>query len=219
VLFVAIKTKVVALHTRVGLDGVVAKQSSRKLWAEFVRNGKSGSGRSNLPARVDRRPVEGLILGVDPSLRGTGLALLEARGATAVLLHSEVLRFPSAWRTEECLGGISRRVDQLLQDYPVTAAAVEEAIYVQNYRTALILGAARGASIAAIVLRGVPIHEYPPLRIKQALVGYGRASKEQVRRTLCQVVGGATEKLSLDESDATAVAACYWMTGRFNEGV
>ncbi|MFP4352846.1 MAG: crossover junction endodeoxyribonuclease RuvC [Puniceicoccaceae bacterium] len=196
----------------------MAKQSSRKLWTEFVRNGKNRPGRPALPARVDRRPVEGLILGVDPSLRGTGLALLEARGATAALLHSEVLRFPSAWKTADCLGGISRRVDQLLQDHPVTAAAVEEAIYVQNYRTALILGAARGALIAAIVLRGVPIHEYPPLRIKQALVGYGRASKEQVRRTLCQVVGGATETLSLDESDATAVAACYWMTGRFNEG-
>lgn len=177
-----------------------------------MRTGGPSARKRTVPDRADRRRAEGIILGVDPSLRGTGLAVLEAGGKSAALLHSEVLRFPAAWRTEECLGGISRRVDDLLGRYAFTAAAVEEAIYVQNYRTALTLGAARGAAIAAVVLRGVPIREYPPLRIKQALVGYGRASKEQVRRTLCQMVGGASERLSLDESDAAAAAVCHWLT-------
>ncbi len=190
----------------------MARKSNRKLWADFVKNGETSPDRRPAPARVDRRRAAGLILGVDPSLRGTGLAVLEADPKTAALRHSEVLRFPPAWKTEDCIGGISRRIDQVLQDYAITAAAVEGAIYVQNYQTALTLGAARGAAIAAIVLRGIPIHEYPPLRIKQALVGYGRASKEQVRRTVCQLVAGATEKLSLDESDASATAICHWLT-------
>lgn len=165
---------------------------------------------------MDRSRFEGLILGVDPSLRGTGLAVLETNQKAAVLKHSEVLRFPPSWKTEECIGGISQRIDQLLQKFAIELAAIEEAIYVQNYRTALTLGAARGSAIAAIVLRGVTIREYPPLRIKQALVGYGRASKEQVRRTLCQMVSGVTEKISLDESDAAAAAACHWLTGGGN---
>jgi crossover junction endodeoxyribonuclease RuvC len=153
-----------------------------------------------------------LILGVDPSLRGTGVAVIEAKGKSATLLHSEVFRFPPADKTEACIGEISRRIDRILQDYPIKVAAIEAAIYVQNYRTALILGAARGSAIAAMVLRGVAIHEYPPLRIKQAVVGYGRASKEQLRSTLVQMVNGATEEMSLDESDATATAICHWLT-------
>lgn len=191
----------------------MAKVSSRKLWADYVRNGGTGPAHAAQPERVDRRRADGLLLGVDPSLRGTGVAVLEARGQVLSLVHSETLRFPSAWPTEDCIGEISRRIDGILRDHAITVAAVEEAIYVQNYRTALTLGAARGSAIAALVLRGIPLREYPPLRIKQALVGYGRASKEQVRRTLCQLVSGAREDLALDESDAAAVATCHWLTG------
>lgn len=193
----------------------MARKSNGKLWAEFVRSGGSGPRKTaTTPRTVDRSLVEGLILGVDPSLRGTGVAIVEAKGRQATLLHSEVFRFPPSWKTEGCIGEISRRMDRILQDFPIKVAAVEEAIYVQNYRTALTLGAARGSAIAAMVLRGVEINEYPPLRIKQALVGYGRASKEQVRRTLVQMVAGATEKLSLDESDAVATAICHWLTSQ-----
>lgn len=192
---------------------MMARASNGKLWAEFVREGGKSSGNSATGlGRVDRSLADGLILGVDPSLRGTGVAVVETCGKTATLLHSEVFRFPPSWKTEGCIGEISRRLDRLLQDFPITVASVEEAIYVQNYRTALTLGAARGSAIAAMVLRGLEIHEYPPLRIKQALVGYGRASKEQVRRTLVQMVRGATEKISLDESDAIATAVCHWLT-------
>ncbi|MGE9289954.1 MAG: crossover junction endodeoxyribonuclease RuvC [Puniceicoccales bacterium] len=192
----------------------MAKKSNGKLWAEFVRNGGTASKRSSTPERVDRRTVDGLVLGVDPSLRGTGIAVVETKGRQATLLHSEVFRFPPSYKTEGCIGEISRRIDRILQDFPIKIAAVEEAIYVQNYRTALTLGAARGSAIAAMVLRGVEIHEYPPLRIKQAVVGYGRASKEQLRKTLCQMVAGMSEKISLDESDATATAVCHWLTSK-----
>jgi len=190
----------------------MTKSSNGKLWGDFVRGGGRIGVQHPQERQVDRSLVSGLILGVDPSLRGTGVAVIEAEGKKATLLHSEVFRFPPSWKTEGCLGEISRRIDRILQDYPISTAAVEEAIYVQNYRTALTLGAARGSAIAAMVLRGVEINEYPPLRIKQALVGYGRASKEQVRRTLVQMVAGVTEKISLDESDAAATAICHWLT-------
>ncbi len=192
----------------------MARKTNGKLWAEFVRNGGNASKSSSAPQRIDRRPADGVILGVDPSLRGTGIAVLETKGKVATLLHSEVFRFPASYKTEGCIGEISRRIDRVLQDFPVKIAAIEEAIYVQNYRTALTLGAARGSAIAAMVLRGVEINEYPPLRIKQAVVGYGRASKEQLRSTLIQMVAGVTEKISLDESDAVATAMCHWLTSQ-----
>src|SRR5690606_38364639 len=93
----------------------------------------------------------------------------------------------------------------------VAHVAVEETIYVQNFRTAQILGMARGAAISAAAMRGLPIHEYSPLRIKQAVVGYGRASKEQITSQMKGLLHLA-HALPFDESDAAAVAACHAFT-------
>jgi len=111
----------------------------------------------------------------------------------------------------ECLGRINGAVGELLDGYAIDAVAVEQTIYVQNFQTAQILGAARGAAIAAAAVQEKPIFEYAPLRIKQAVVGAGRASKEQVARTVMGLTGlGAA--LQYDESDATAVALCHAFT-------
>jgi crossover junction endodeoxyribonuclease RuvC len=84
---------------------------------------------------------------------------------------------------------------------------------VQNFQTAQILGAARGAAVAAAALREKPIFEYPPLRVKQAVVGLGRASKEQMARTVMAILGhGRT--LAPDEADAAGVALCHAFTWR-----
>jgi crossover junction endodeoxyribonuclease RuvC len=84
---------------------------------------------------------------------------------------------------------------------------------VQNFQTAQILGAARGAAIAAAALREVPVFEYPPLRVKQAVVGLGRASKEQVARTVMALLGHS-RTLAVDEADAAGVALCHAFTWR-----
>jgi crossover junction endodeoxyribonuclease RuvC len=95
----------------------------------------------------------------------------------------------------------------------VRHVALEQTIYVQNIRTAQILGAARGAAIAAAALQDLPVFEYPPLRVKQAVVGAGRASKEQMARTVMALLGhGRT--LALDEADAAGVALCHAFTWR-----
>ena len=94
--------------------------------------------------------------------------------------------------------------------------AVEQTIYVQNFQTAQILGAVRGAVIAAAAVRGFPVFEYPPLRIKQAVVGYGRASKEQLARTVVQLLGHEKE-LDFDEADAAGTALCHAMTWKGEE--
>jgi len=91
--------------------------------------------------------------------------------------------------------------------------AIEQTIYVQNFQTAQILGAARGAAIAAAAMRGLPVFEYAPLRVKQAIVGLGRASKEQVARTILSLTG-TDLGTCFDESDAAAVALCHAFTWR-----
>jgi crossover junction endodeoxyribonuclease RuvC len=90
---------------------------------------------------------------------------------------------------------------------------LEQTIYVQNFQTAQILGAARGAAISAAAMRNRPVFEYAPLRVKQAVVGAGRASKVQMARTVMALLGhGRT--LALDEADAAGVALCHAFTWR-----
>jgi crossover junction endodeoxyribonuclease RuvC len=113
----------------------------------------------------------------------------------------------------EALGEIHRAVAEFIDGAAVRHVALEQTIFVQNFQTAQILGAARGAAIAAAALRQRPVFEYPPLRVKQAVVGAGRASKEQMARTVMALLGhGRT--LALDEADAAGVALCHAFTWR-----
>lgn len=161
-----------------------------------------------------RAPFRGQVLGIDPSLRGTGLALIEfVPGRASLLLHSRTVKVKSSAGMAECLGEIYRSVERVLQDYLVDHVALEQTIYVQNFQTAQILGAARGASIAAAAMAEKPVFEYAPLRVKQAVVGVGRASKQQMAKTVMGLLGHG-RVLALDEADAAGVALCHAMTWR-----
>ncbi len=156
----------------------------------------------------------GLILGVDPSLRGTGLALLEVGPQRKLtLISSKTVRLKPALSMTECLGEIFRAVHACLPESAQGHIAMEQTIYVQNVKIAQILGAARGAVMTAASLRGWPVFEYAPLRIKQAVVGYGRASKEQVARTMMQLLK-TQNALPSDEADAAGAALCHALTYR-----
>lgn len=160
-----------------------------------------------------KRPFDGLVLGIDPSLRGTGLALIEFRpGRQPVLLRCRTVRVPASRAMALALAEIHRAVADFIDTSEgVRHVALEQTIYVQNFQTAQILGAARGAAIAAAALRDLPVFEYAPLRVKLAVSGSGRASKEQLGRTIRAMLGhGAT--LPLDESDAAGVALCHAFT-------
>jgi len=107
------------------------------------------------------------------------------------------------------LGEIHRAVAEFIAGASgIRHVALEQTIYVQNFQTAQILGAARGAAIAAAALQGLPVFEYPPLRVKQAVAGSGRASKEQLARTVMAHLGHS-RALAFDEADAAGVALCH----------
>jgi crossover junction endodeoxyribonuclease RuvC len=161
-----------------------------------------------------RSAFTGLVLGIDPSLRGTGLALVEfAGGRQPVLLRCQTVRVVPRHSMAVALGEIHRAVSAFLDGVDVRHVALEQTIYVQNIRTAQILGAARGAAIAAVALRDRPVFEYPPLRVKQAVVGAGRASKEQMARCVMALLGHG-RILAPDEADAAGVALCHAFTWR-----
>lgn len=163
---------------------------------------------------LQRAPFIGVVLGIDPSLRGTGLALIEfAPGRQPVLLRCQTVRVAAKQPIAIALAEIHRAVTAILAGAEVKHVALEQTIYVQNFQTAQILGAARGAAIAAVTLHARPVYEYAPLRVKQAVVGAGRASKEQMARTVMALLGHGRQ-LAPDEADAAGVALCHAFTWR-----
>jgi Holliday junction resolvasome, endonuclease subunit len=168
-----------------------------------------------LAGGAQRVAFSGQVLGIDPSLRGTGLALIEfVPGRAPILLRCRTVNVPAKRSMAFALGEISAAVAAFLKDFEVRHVALEQTIYVQNFQTAQILGAARGAAIAAAALHGhEEVYEYPPLRVKQAVVGVGRASKEQMARTVMALLGHG-RMLASDEADAAGVALCHAFTWR-----
>jgi crossover junction endodeoxyribonuclease RuvC len=192
----------------------MARKSTRKLWAEHIARGGGQSAKAQSAAALPQRIVKfsGLILGIDPSLRGSGFAVLDYRSSGEIrILESATLTLKPVFSLPECLGAIANQVDDFLNHHKILHVAIEQTIYVQNFQTAQILGAARGAAIAAAAMRGLPVFEYAPLRVKQAVVGSGRASKEQVARTILSLTGTDVDG-RFDESDAAAVALCHAFT-------
>jgi crossover junction endodeoxyribonuclease RuvC len=192
----------------------MARKSTRKLWAEHIARGggQSATAKKAVPLRTVQ--FNGLVLGIDPSLRGSGFAVLDYRSTGQVrILETTTLKLKPAISQIECLGAIGNQVEDFIDQHKIQHVAIEETIYVQNFQTAQILGAARGAAIAVASMRGLPVFEYAPLRIKQAVAGAGRASKEQVARTICSLTGTDLGQ-RFDESDAAAVALCHAYTWR-----
>jgi crossover junction endodeoxyribonuclease RuvC len=217
----------------------MATKNVRQLWAAKLAGGAAGkksgalsglpvgsivpvsalrgsSGPATHPLNGTQRvSFSGQVLGIDPSLRGTGLALIEFKpGREPILLRCQTVRVHPKKSMTFALGEISTAVTAFLKDFQIRHVALEQTIYVQNFQTAQILGAARGAAIAAAAMHGHDdVWEYPPLRVKQAVVGAGRASKEQMARTVMALLGHG-RILASDEADAAGVALCHAFTWR-----
>lgn len=197
----------------------MARRSSRSLWTDKLRGVASAPAGAKAPrarksaALPARRGCRAVVLGIDPSLRGTGLAVIDARAEPMRLLASVTLKLGPKLAPYECLGRIADAVEKLAREHAVTQAAIEETIYVQNFRTAQAMGASRGAALSVLARLGVKVGEYAPTRIKLAVAGHGGASKEQVGRMIRSLLR-LDEELALDESDAAAAALCHAFTAR-----
>ncbi|MDA0576762.1 MAG: crossover junction endodeoxyribonuclease RuvC [Verrucomicrobia bacterium] len=151
------------------------------------------------------------VLGIDASLRSTGLGVVEARGSRMIGIAQKNLRMPAGVRRSDCLRGIFEGIRALIAETEPKAAALESGFFHRNAKTADILGQVRGVAVAACACAGVPVFEYAPRRAKQALVGFGGAEKDQVMRMVVQLLGLDSEPQE-DVADALAVAICHLHT-------
>jgi crossover junction endodeoxyribonuclease RuvC len=148
------------------------------------------------------------VLGIDTSLRSTGVGVVEARGNRLAAVHVGRLKVQAKAPLSECLGVIHAGIAETIEQTAPDGVAIEGVFFSRNVRTAVILGEARGAAIAACTRSGLPVYEYAPRRVKQAVCGFGSASKEQVRKTLMSLLGLSAEPQE-DAGDALAIAICH----------
>ena len=153
------------------------------------------------------------VLGIDASLRGTGLGVIEQQGSRTSSRHWEVVKIGAQARHSECLRTIRERIDAVLAAQKPDAAAMEGGFFCKNAKVAMVLGEVRGVAIACCAAAGVPVFEYSPRSAKQNITGWGAAPKEQVARMVVAVLGLA-EAPPPDATDALALALCHAQTNR-----
>jgi len=168
--------------------------------------------RAVAPMRVPAPQLEvrrhQVILGLDPSLRGTGYGIIQlAKPHPSTLAHGTVT-CPAGWERSRCLVRIAQTLREVLQRHQPTVCVVEGLFYAQNLQTALILGEARGAAMATIAEAGLEIYEMAPRKVKQAVVGYGAAQKVAVAKMVQRLLRLAVLP-EPDAADALALALAH----------
>lgn len=153
------------------------------------------------------------VLSIDPALRNTGYAVLEQileKGRKPVYraITYGVISNRRGLRQSSCLVSIREQLNDVIREHAPEVCAVEGVIFVQSFKTAITMGAARGAALISAAEHGLEIFEYAPRRVKQAVVGNGGADKQQVAfmiRALLQL----RETPPADAADALAIAMAH----------
>jgi len=160
---------------------------------------------SSLPPAPKSHQV---ILGIDPSLRGTGYGVIRLAKPHPVTLAQGTVNCPAGWERSRCLLKIVETLRDAVRQHRPTVCVVEGLFFAQNLRTALILGEARGAALVAAAEGGLEIFEIAPRKVKQAIVGYGGAQKLAVAKMVQRMLN-LPEPPAPDAADALALALAH----------
>ncbi|MDR2165910.1 MAG: crossover junction endodeoxyribonuclease RuvC [Zoogloeaceae bacterium] len=152
------------------------------------------------------------LIGIDPGLRVTGFGVIEKHGPRLDYVASGCIRSDARHNLPERIATLFTGMRDIIATYAPETAAVEKVFVNVNPQSTLLLGQARGAAIAALTAAGLPVAEYTALQIKQAVVGHGKAAKEQVQHmvTCLLSLSGAP---AADAADALACAICHAHAG------
>ncbi|HEX5064976.1 MAG TPA: crossover junction endodeoxyribonuclease RuvC [Myxococcota bacterium] len=153
------------------------------------------------------------VLGIDPGSATTGFGLVERSGARVVHVAHGTIRLPRTGSLTSRLARLHREVAELAQRYRPDVASIEQCFVAVSPRSALVLGQARGAALAALGGAGVAVVEYAPAHIKLSVAGSGRAGKDQIQRVVARVLDLSSWPAA-DAADALAAALCHAMAGR-----
>jgi crossover junction endodeoxyribonuclease RuvC len=161
------------------------------------------------PVTCHPSPVtQKIILGVDPSLRGTGFGIIQLAQPFPETLAHGTISCPKNWERSRCLAKISKTLREEIEKHRPTVCVIEGLFFAQNLQTALIMGEARGAAMAAVAESGIEIFEIAPRKVKQAIVGYGAAQKSAVAKMVQRLLN-LSKPPAPDAADALALALTH----------
>ena len=149
-----------------------------------------------------------LVLGIDTSLRSTGVGIVRAAGNSLSVVDHGTVKTKAKARLSECLRNLTEGIHDIIDRHNPDEVAIEGIFFPKNIKTAMILGEARGVAIAACATRKLSVYEYAPRKVKQAVVGFGSAGKPQVRAMVMSLLS-MTEEPQEDAGDALAIAICH----------
>ena len=154
-----------------------------------------------------------VILGIDPGLAIVGWGVIEYRNSKFRTIAYGSIQTPAGMRTEERLCAIFDGINELIEKYHPDAMAVEELFFNTNVTTGIRVAEARGVILLAAERAKIPMQEYTPMQVKQAVSGYGKADKRQVITMVTMLLGLAKPPKPDDTADALAIAICHAHSG------
>ena len=148
------------------------------------------------------------ILGIDPGSRATGYGVITKEENRLYYVTCGVIRLGNKYSFNDRLKIIFDGLSEVIDTHKPSVAGVEDVFVAANPRTALKLGHARGAAVLAALQNGLKVYDYTPRMVKQAVVGYGNADKQQIQQ-MVRVLLQLSSSPSSDAADALAVAMCH----------
>jgi len=159
-----------------------------------------------------------LVLGVDPGSMVTGYGLVKKEGNKLFFVGGGKISAPCSRPFYQRIHNIFKSLTEIIEKYRPMEMSLEDVFFAKNVKSALKIGHVRGAAMVAAAQYGLKVFEYTPLQIKQSVVGYGRATKEQVR-AMVKLILKLDTSLSLDTTDALAIAICHHNWTRFEDNL
>ncbi len=150
-----------------------------------------------------------VILGIDPGIATVGFGVIQTERNTHKMIQYGVISTPAGWRLSVRLLQIAKDLEQLIDLFRPDAIAVEELFFNTNVKTGISVAHGRGVILMTAEKCGIPLYEYTPLQVKQAVVGYGRAEKMQVMKMTQRLLHLEKIPRPDDAADALAVALCH----------
>ena len=149
------------------------------------------------------------VLGLDPGLATTGVAVIERARSGPRAVTIGAVRTTAGLPTEKRLAALGTKLAEILDKYRPEVAAVERLFFNVNVKTAMAVGQASGVALATSARLGVPVVHYTPLEVKQSVVGVGSATKNQVGAMVAALLGLGAPPKPPDAADACALAICH----------
>jgi len=122
------------------------------------------------------------VIGIDPGIERTGIGIIEEKNNKLFLIYNKLIKTSPKDTQSQRLYHLYNELDKIINSYKIDFASVEKIFFTKNIKTAMNVSEARGVILLVLGKNSIPVYEYTPLQVKQSLVGYGNASKNQIQQ-------------------------------------